>query len=69
MTPSVRTWYSGMVPGLLAGRYTADDCTIDVTALAQAAGVPLRLGRAVALDAAARVVFMLAISRYASASS
>ena len=56
VTPSVRTWYSGMVPGLLAGRYTADDCTIDVTALAQAAGVPLRLGRAVALDAAARVV-------------
>lgn len=56
VTPSTRTWYSGMVPGLIARRYSADDCTIDIAALAQAAGVPLRLGRAVALDAAARVV-------------
>ena len=73
VTPSPRTWYSGMVPGLIAGRYSADDCTIDVTALAQAAGVPLHLGRAVALDANARVVTLadvaaeewtLNISRY-----
>lgn len=48
--------YSGMVPGLVARRFTEADCTIDIAALARAAGVRLRLGRAVALDAAAQSV-------------
>jgi selenide,water dikinase len=48
--------YSGMVPGLVARRFTEADCTIDIAALARAAGVQLRLGRAVALDAAAQSV-------------
>lgn len=56
VTPQAQLLYSGMVPGLIAGRYTAGDCTIDVGALAKAAGVPLRIGRAVALDAQAREV-------------
>ena len=48
--------YSGMVPGLVARRFTEADCTIDIAALARAAGVRLHLGRAVALDAAAQSV-------------
>jgi pyridine nucleotide-disulfide oxidoreductase family protein len=56
VTPHARTLYSGMVPGLVAGRWTEPDCTLDIAALARAAGVPLRLGHAIALDAAARRV-------------
>jgi len=51
-----RQIYSGMVPGLLAGRYREDDCAIAVAPLAAAAGVRFIRGRAVALDAAARAV-------------
>jgi pyridine nucleotide-disulfide oxidoreductase family protein len=56
VTPHTRQFYSGMVPGLIAGRYAEDDCAIDVVPLAKAAGVHLRIGQAAALDAAARTV-------------
>jgi pyridine nucleotide-disulfide oxidoreductase family protein len=56
VTPHTRQFYSGMVPGLIAGRFAEDDCAIDVAPLAKAAGVHLRLGAATALDAAARRV-------------
>jgi pyridine nucleotide-disulfide oxidoreductase family protein len=48
--------YSGMVPGLMAGRYSQDDCTLAVAPLAAKAGVEFLLGRAVALDARAQAV-------------
>ncbi len=56
VTPHTRQFYSGMVPGLIAGRYAEDDCAIDVVPLAKAAGVHLRIGQAASLDAAARTV-------------
>jgi pyridine nucleotide-disulfide oxidoreductase family protein len=56
VTEHPRALYSGMVPGLVAGRFEADDCTIPIEPLASAAGVNLRLGRAVAMDAQARSV-------------
>jgi selenide,water dikinase len=56
VTPYARQMYSGMVPGLLAGHYAADDCVIPLAPLAAAAGVTLRLARAVALDARSRQV-------------
>jgi pyridine nucleotide-disulfide oxidoreductase family protein len=56
VTPQPQLLYTGMVPGLVGGRYATADCTIDIAALCRAAGVPLRLGRAVALDAQAREV-------------
>ena len=56
VTPHTRQFYSGMVPGLIAGRYAEDDCAIDVVPLAKAAGVHLRIGQAAAVDAAARKV-------------
>ncbi len=56
VTAHPRQFYSGMVPGLIAGRFGEDDCAIDVVPLAKAAGVHLRIGQATALDAAARQV-------------
>jgi pyridine nucleotide-disulfide oxidoreductase family protein len=56
VTPHTRQFYSGMVPGLIAGRYAEDDCAIDIAPLAKQAGVHLRIGQAVALDAAAKKV-------------
>jgi pyridine nucleotide-disulfide oxidoreductase family protein len=56
VTPHPRQFYSGMVPGLIAGRFAEDECAIDIAALAKAAGVHLRIGSATALDAAARKV-------------
>jgi pyridine nucleotide-disulfide oxidoreductase family protein len=56
VTPFARQMYSGMVPGLVAGHYAAQDCSIALAPLAAAAGVQLQLAAAVALDAAARRV-------------
>jgi pyridine nucleotide-disulfide oxidoreductase family protein len=56
VSTSERQIYSGMVPGLIAGRYREDDCAIDVAPLAAAAGVQFIRGRAVAVDAAAQTV-------------
>jgi pyridine nucleotide-disulfide oxidoreductase family protein len=56
VTPVARQMYSGMVPGLVAGHYVAENCAIALAPLAAAAGVTLRLAAAVALDAAARRV-------------
>lgn len=56
VTPSPVMLYSGMVPGLVAGRFTEGECSIDIAAWAQAAGVHVRQGRAASIDAAARQV-------------
>ena len=56
VTPFTRQMYSGMVPGLVAGRYTAEQCVIPLLPLAAAARVPLLETQAVALDASARTL-------------
>jgi pyridine nucleotide-disulfide oxidoreductase family protein len=56
VTPAPRQVYSGMLPGWLAGHYTAAQCVIALAPLATAAGVALRPAAAVGLDAAARTV-------------
>ena len=56
ITPFARQMYSGMVPGLVAGHYRAEQCAIALQPLADAARVQLIEGSAVALDAAARRV-------------
>lgn len=38
-------WYSGMLPGLLAGRYRAEQCRIPLQALCAAANVDLLEGQ------------------------
>ena len=37
VTAHPRQFYSGMVPGLIAGRFGEDDCAIDVVPLARSA--------------------------------
>ncbi|ENO75242.1 pyridine nucleotide-disulfide oxidoreductase family protein, partial [Thauera aminoaromatica S2] len=56
LTPSPWQWYSGMLPGWMAGHYRAEDCRIDLRALADAAGVRLCLASAIALDAERRML-------------
>ena len=58
LTPSATQVYSGMVPGLVAGHYTAAQCGIALAPLAAAAGVLLVEGQAVGLDTAARKVHL-----------
>ena len=49
-------WYSGMMPGLLAGRYRIDQCRIDLTELCQRCGVELLLDEACELRADDRLL-------------
>ena len=58
VTPFERQLYSGMVPGLVAGHYRAQDCAIALRPLADAAGVVFTRASAVHLDAAARRVML-----------
>lgn len=48
--------YTGMLPGHIAGHYTQDALEIDLVRLARFAGARLIMGRAVAMDPAARRV-------------
>lgn len=50
--------YSGMVPGVLAGRYAPDDCVIPLARLAASAGAERIESAAVGLDAAQRRVML-----------
>ncbi len=54
VTPARVALYSGMVPGWIAGRYTASDAGIDLQPLCARAGVQLLLARAIQLDPVAR---------------
>ena len=56
LTPYRELTYSGMVPGLVAGHYSAAQCRIALAPLATAAQVHLVEGQATALDTAARCV-------------
>jgi pyridine nucleotide-disulfide oxidoreductase family protein len=57
-TPSPWQYYSGMLPGLIAGRYREEDCRIDIGKLAAKAGVPLILEAVTAIDADRNIVFL-----------
>ena len=52
LTPYRRQIYSGMLPGWVAGHYALDDCTIDLQALAQRAGMTLHQTAALHVDTA-----------------
>jgi pyridine nucleotide-disulfide oxidoreductase family protein len=56
LTPYPFQTYSGMVPGLVAGRYGPKDCQIPLEPLFKAAGARWVQGRVTALDAAAQTV-------------
>ena len=54
----VRTPYSGMIPGFVAGRYSFEECHIDLARLCARSGVRLVHGEATGLDRANRVVLL-----------
>jgi selenide,water dikinase len=54
----VRTPYSGMIPGFVAGRYSFDACHIDLAALSARTGARLVHAEAVGLDRASRLVLV-----------
>src|SRR5258708_6519628 len=54
----VRTPYSGMLPGFVAGHYQFNDCHIDLAALSARSGVRLVHREAVGLDRAGRLVLL-----------
>lgn len=56
LTPYPFQTYSGMVPGLVAGHYSPQDCQIPLEPLFKAAGVHWIQGRVSGLDAAAQTV-------------
>ena len=56
VTPFARQMYSGMVPGIIAGHYRAEQAAIALPPLADAAGVKMVEGAAVGLDASRRLV-------------
>ena len=51
LSPSPWQYYSGMLPGWVAGRYTTEDCRIDLRPLADAAGAKLVLVPVAAMNA------------------
>jgi selenide,water dikinase len=58
VNPSRWFVYSGMVPGLVAGHYTVDDCRIDLAEACAAAGVVFVEGTITRLDLDARAVVL-----------
>ena len=56
ISPDRHMPYSGMLPGLVAGHYTFEQCHIDLQPLAQSAGARLLLAHARTLDASRRIV-------------
>ena len=58
VTPYPVHTYSGMVPGVVAGHYKIPEAQIDLSRLAERAGVRLLLGSVRSLDADAKIVFL-----------
>jgi selenide, water dikinase len=56
VTPSPVHVYSGMVPGVIAGHYRAEEAQIDLARLARAAGVELVIDRVLHVDPGAKQV-------------
>lgn len=56
LSPTYEAWYSGMLPGLLAARFAAADCQVELQPLCRAAKVELIVERAVGLTVAQRQV-------------
>lgn len=54
LSVDAHAWYSGMLPGLLSGRYQLHECRIELDALCRAAGVELLLGQATGLNSASQ---------------
>jgi pyridine nucleotide-disulfide oxidoreductase family protein len=54
VTPGIHQYYSGMLPGWIAGHYTSEQCRIDLRPLVQAAGAHLVHSAIIKIDAGRR---------------
>jgi NADH dehydrogenase FAD-containing subunit len=52
-------WYSGMVPGCLAGFYEASECTINIKRLAEWAGIDYMQAAVIDMDLGKQVIYYL----------
>ncbi len=52
ISPDCHAWYSGMMPGLIAARFSQTDCAIPLADLCAATGIELCVNELVAVDAA-----------------
>ncbi len=50
ITPEAFQWYSGMLPGLIAGHYQPPECRVDLQPLIKEAGVKLILDSVIGID-------------------
>jgi len=58
INPDTRAWYSGMMPGLIAGRFGPDHCTLPLAGLCKVAGVELLVDRVSDIDSHNRYVHL-----------
>lgn len=58
VSPSRWQYYSGMLPGLIAGHYRKEECRIDLRALAQRAGIRFIEQTLVSMDAEQRSIVL-----------
>jgi selenide,water dikinase len=65
LSPGRHAFYSGMVPGVVAGHYRPDDCRVDLGALAARAGARFLEDSAVGVDPARREVITASGERLA----
>jgi selenide,water dikinase len=65
LSPGRHAFYSGMVPGVVAGHYRPEDCRIDLEALAARAGARFLEDTATGIDAARREVMTASGKRFA----
>lgn len=56
LTPDGHARYSGMLPGIVAGRYEPEDGLIDLEALAARSGTKVKFGRCVSIDPVGRSI-------------
>jgi len=57
LSPFPRQFYSGMLPGWIAGHYALDECVIPLAGLAERAGARLHLAHLARIDLDARVAY------------
>lgn len=65
VTPAPTLRYSGMVPGWIAGEYASDDGLVDLTGLAERAGIELILDTCTAIDGDASTIATAASGSFA----
>lgn len=56
ISPGESAWYSGMMPGLIAGRFAQEDCAISLLPICRQLGISLMLADIVAADSVAKTV-------------